>query len=328
MGETQTKTKELAFPKNWAAVRERILNKEITAKAGYTQLGLTKAEYYKLVKQESEQKIDSKESKGINISPAEYFQNLKDSKIVLEDEELVQSYQTALKLLEGYQKAGQEKSIRKLQFIMETIISEKKLVDLGVDTFVYRKDVERFISKVENKVVKVIELRNYERPIPEEIQEVVAMTKDIFTDLYVVFTDYTGKVEKEVAKERREKDPILFGVFKDSRNHPLSDRMYFLGDWIDDYCDLTLESLIDTMKEKTGETISHLVKTLKTEEDFRNALNNLRSKEEDLEDQKESPDDDGPRMEKKDVRNFRVMNPGESVVKKAFKKVRSILKRN
>lgn len=320
-------TKELKFPKNWDAVRKRVMNKEITAKDGYTKLGLTKSEYYKLVRMESERKLEEKEKSNMELSPADYFQNLKDSKIILKDEELVQTYQTALKMLEGYQKSGQEKSAQKLQFIMETVISEKKLVDLGVDTFVYRKDVERFISKVEKKVVKVIELKNYERPIPQEIQDVVAMTKDIFTDLYVVFTDYTGKVEKEVKKERREKDPILFGVFKDARNHPLSDRMYFLGDWVDDYCDLTLESLIDTMKEKTGETVTHPVETLKTEEDFRNALNSLRSKEEDMKDQEEAPEEDTPRMDKGDSRSFRVANPGETIIDRAFKKVRSILKR-
>lgn len=29
-----------------------------------------------------------------------------------------------------------------------------------------------------------------------------------------MFTDYTGRMERQVEKERREKDPILFGTFQ------------------------------------------------------------------------------------------------------------------
>lgn len=45
--------------------------------------------------------------------------------------------------------------------------------------------------------------------------------------------------EKEKAK-----DPILFGVIQGSR------KLYFIGDWIDDYCDLTLEKMMKTIKDK------------------------------------------------------------------------------
>ena len=41
------------------------------------------------------------------------------------------------------------------------------------------------------------------------------LTSKIFNDkLYILFTDYTGKEQRKVAKERREKDPILFGALE------------------------------------------------------------------------------------------------------------------
>ena len=110
------------------------------------------------------------------------------------------------------------------------------------------------------------------REIPDEIVDTVAKVKDIFDELYVVFTDYTGKEERKVAKERRDKDPILFGVFKN--NVVVSDRFYFLGDWVDEYCDLTLDKFIDQYKEKNGyspaneidvpQTVDELIALLKT----------------------------------------------------------------
>ena len=88
------------------------------------------------------------------------------------------------------------------------------------------------------------------REVPDDLVEVVTKTKDIFDAFYVVFTDYTGIEERKVDKERRDKDPILFGSFKNSTN--VADRFYFLGDWVDEYCDLTLDKLIVEYKDKVG----------------------------------------------------------------------------
>ncbi|MDU7184950.1 MAG: hypothetical protein E6294_02830, partial [Klebsiella sp.] len=73
--------------------------------------------------------------------------------------------------------------------------------------------------------------------------------KDKFDEFFIVFTDYTGEKEREVKKERIEKDPILFGAFLNEETKVVADRFYFLGDWIDEYCDLTLDKMICSMKE-------------------------------------------------------------------------------
>ena len=56
------------------------------------------------------------------------------------------------------------------------------------------------------------------------------MVKDKFDQLYVLFTDYTSQIERQVEKERRQKGPILFGVFQNERTETVIDRFYFLGD--------------------------------------------------------------------------------------------------
>ncbi len=60
-----------------------------------------------------------------------------------------------------------------------------------------------------------------------------------------VFTDYTGTVKPELKKKKaKEKDPILLGAFVDTKTRTKLERFYFLGDWIDEYCDLTLEKMV------------------------------------------------------------------------------------
>ena len=121
----------------------------------------------------------------------------------------------------------------------------------------YKDTIEDYITNVADKSVKIIELSRYMREIPDELVDTIERTKNLFDEFYVVFTDYTGREERKIEKERRDKDPILFGVFKNQTN--VADRFYFLGDWVDEFCDLTLDKLVEQYKDKKN--ISPLVTT-------------------------------------------------------------------
>ena len=148
------------------------------------------------------------------LNPSEYFNNLKDKIQNITDEELVEFYQGCLTLVEKYKITGQKRVIQKLRFLVDCVEKEREAVKLGINSFVYREDIEEYIDNISKDVVKIIELENYPREIPDEIVDIISKTKDIFDQFYVVFTDYTGEVEKQVSKERRDKDPILFGSFQ------------------------------------------------------------------------------------------------------------------
>lgn len=182
-------------------------------------------------------KKDKKEKKN-KITPSQYFDFIKNAKNNITTEALKNSYGTFISLAEKYKKLGQIESMKKLCFLADVITKEEKLIEMGITTFVYRDVIEDYIETVADKTVKIIELSRYMREVPDELVDTIEKSKDIFDELYVVFTDYTGKEERKVEKERRDKDPILFGVFKNDGN--VADRFYFLGDWVDEYCDLTV----------------------------------------------------------------------------------------
>ena len=207
------------------------------------------------------------------ISPANYFAQIKERKNHITDRKLRDFYDYCLILLNKYQATGQTVAMRKLIFQIETIEKEKQLVKLGIDTFVYRDDIENYIDNVAKNVVKIIELSRYEREIPNDIAKTVEETKEIFDQFYVLFTDYTGKIEKQVEKERREKDPILFGTFQDPQAKVLIDRFYFLGDWVDEFCDLTLDKMVFEAKQKTGKDIRLHISTKEDIQKLKEQLN-------------------------------------------------------
>ena len=192
------------------------------------------------------------------ITPSQYFDNLKNAKQNITTDVLKDSYQVFLNLAEKYVKLGQTESLKKLNFLADVLVKEEKLIELGVTTFVYKDVIEDYIENVADKTVKIIELSRYMREVPDDLVEVVTKTKDIFDAFYVVFTDYTGIEERKIDKERRDKDPILFGSFKNSTN--VADRFYFLGDWVDEYCDLTLDKLIVEYKDKVGKNPTNDIK--------------------------------------------------------------------
>ena len=212
------------------------------------------------------------------ITPSQYFEYLKGAKNVITTEALKNSYDVFLKLAEKYKKLGQVESLKKLCFLADTLVKEEKLIDMGISTYIYKDTIEDYIEHVADKTVKIVELSRYMREVPDELIDTVEKTKNLFDEFYIIFTDYTGKEERKVDKERRDKDPILFGVFKNDSN--VADRFYFLGDWVDEFCDLTLDKMVEQYKEKydgkspvinteipeTGEDLVAILKSYKIDE--------------------------------------------------------------
>lgn len=208
------------------------------------------------------------------LSPQQYFEVVKDRKNQITDEQLQLVYENCLELINKYVITGQTKAIKKLMFHLDCIEKEREIVKLGVNTFVYRDDIEYYINNVASDVVKIIDLKSYEREIPDEIVNTVSKVKDIFDEFYVVFTDYTGATERQVEKERRERDPILFGTFQNKDTRSVIDRFYYLGDWVDEFCDLTLDKMVN----ETNKIGRHITRTISTPQDIaelREQLNNL-----------------------------------------------------
>lgn len=212
-----------------------------------------------------------------SMNPSEYFDFVKDKRNKITDEDLSRIYDNCLELLNKAIITGQTKAARKLVFHLDCLEKERDIIKRGIDTFVYEDDITNYIETVAKDVVKIIELKDYEREIPSDIVAAYSEVKDLFSKSYVVFTDYTGKVERQIAKERQEKDPILFGSFQDPLSGTLIERFYFIGDWEDEYCDLTLDKMVNETREHSGSEIMHNISLPRSLEELKVQLNHLES---------------------------------------------------
>ena len=100
-----------------------------------------------------------------------------------------------------------------------------------------------FIKKCE-KGLSLDYIKNFARPIPQNVVEKISKLNEleIFDNYVVLHYDPEKKAVKETEYERaKRKDPIIFGLIAGSK------KLYYVTDWIYEYCDLTLEKFVDTL---------------------------------------------------------------------------------
>jgi hypothetical protein len=124
-------------------------------------------------------------------------------------------------------------------------IIESALAATGFNKFIGEDNVIKFYKECE-KGLRLDWIENFTRDIPDQVieQKNKADALKIFDNYVVLHYDPNKKAYKLTHEEiQKKKDPILFGVFQES------DRLYFIGDWIDENCNLTFDQLTDKLAE-------------------------------------------------------------------------------
>ena len=183
----------------------------------------------------------------------EFFNDVKNSIKTLEvNPNSVEFYTNAI---ETAKDNGQIAFLEILRDKKDGVLAEAKLLDVGEIKYVTEEDVVKFYKKanLSNKMLKMTWMKNYARMIPDEV--IVEKKKydasELF-DNYVImhFDKYDTSTQMTKSEVEKAKDPILFGVLKGTRN------LYFIGDWIDEYCDLTLDKFLSTLEMEEARKLS------------------------------------------------------------------------
>ena len=154
---------------------------------------------------------------------------------------------------------GQTALLEKLRDTMDVFRGEAHLISLGLKKYVTEAQVCDFYEKVgEDKNLKLTWIKNFNRIIPEKVYlaKKEADDRKIFDNYVILHYDpQDNGQEMTKAEKEKKKDPILFGVFKNSR------KLYFIADWKDEFCDLTLEEMFKTLGGKVLNINNKSVKT-------------------------------------------------------------------
>jgi hypothetical protein len=135
--------------------------------------------------------------------------------------------------------AGQQARVEKLISARKIVEWESLLLVSGFGKYLSEDTAIGFALKCQ-KGLRLDWVKNFARPIPVEVIErkVGADKLKVFDNYVVMHYDPKGQAfALTKAQEEAKKDPILFGVVKDVR------KLYFIGDWKDDECDLTMDEV-------------------------------------------------------------------------------------
>ena len=89
-------------------------------------------------------------------------------------------------------------------------------------------------------------IANFTRILPADVvaKKKIADALMVFDNYAVLHYDPLKAASEKTKAEKR--DPILFGLIEGSN------KLYFVADWIDEFCDLTLREVVDTLKTNAG----------------------------------------------------------------------------
>lgn len=125
--------------------------------------------------------------------------------------------------------------VQDIQQKIDEIKYESILFAGGFTTVITEEQVVKFYKECQ-KGLELTWIRDFIRVIPEKAanKKKEADALDVFDNYCILHFDPEKKAFKE-----EEKDPILFGVIRGSR------KLYYIADWVDEYCDLTLDQFIE-----------------------------------------------------------------------------------
>lgn len=180
----------------------------------------------------------------------EFFKSVKGS---AEEIEIVHSRGVGYEArLQCAQKAGQIALAEQLRAGAAAVRAECQLMALGLPRYLEEATLVTFVKQAK-KGLRLDWVRNFTRVIPSDVLEKKSQAdeREIFDNYVVLHYDPDKKswAETEAEKAKR-KDPILFGLIEGRR------RLYFVGDWVDEFCDLTLDQIADQLGAGAVETLS------------------------------------------------------------------------
>jgi hypothetical protein len=203
----------------------------------------------KQIQQIAKLKKKGKVTAGSNIPPKVFFKFVKSKLDSIDQDQLQRNLDKLVKLVVVTEEIGQQALFEEFSTQLAIAVREQEASAAGYNKRIELRHIQRFIKSVTDRLVKFKPLEEFPRVIPSNIMKEIKHCQDlcIFDEFHVLFIDHveSSKENEELKTNKqkvKEKDPILFGAFKFQ-----PDVLYYIVDWIDEYCDLSFRELLKAL---------------------------------------------------------------------------------
>lgn len=190
----------------------------------------------------------------IFIRLQDFFNSVKNSVNQIDEDGVTEVLSKYFDVIENAEHNNQVALVERIKDYVTTLNYELILSKSKFNKFISEADVVDFynVASTNDKYktgLCLTYVKNFVKIIPKEVTDLKkeADTLKVFDNYAVLHYDFEGNSVEDTKKEKeaKKKDPILFGIIANSR------KLYYIGDWVDDYCDLTLDVIIKKLG-KTG----------------------------------------------------------------------------
>lgn len=190
----------------------------------------------------------------------EVFEQLKESIRDITVEQLDDNSKKAVGILASSLEIDQKLLAKQAIRMIKDIEQEKEIIKGGYTKYFTKDDLKGILihySRTNDTNILFNDLEEFDRVIPQvnrlEIEK--AKNSGLFGQFYIIYTDYTngGKLKTKSKNKKVTKDPIVFANPKNTEDDKekviLSERLYVITDWVDEFCDLNLNKILECIKD-------------------------------------------------------------------------------
>lgn len=190
------------------------------------------------------------------IAPQLYFKYVKSKLSLLERMKADRRLKRLEKAFDDAVANGQAALAEK--FLQECVreTRESLMFAKGVKFFIEKSDLDKHKRSIRGGHISDTKLQDFTRVIPKDVLAKKKKVEDLF-DGFVIYHYWSDEAEKNRTKKQQMseqekaamRDPILFGWIRESN------RLYFVADWEDEYCDLTFDEIVDVLGKSDDEVM-------------------------------------------------------------------------
>lgn len=204
---------------------------------------------------------------GKGIHPQLYFKYVKSKFNLIENRKIAKRVKLLEKAFDAAVENGQNALADK--FVREVVVGTRETLMFakGIKEYIERDDLWKHKRAIRGGHISDTKFEDFTRAIPDRVLKRKKEVNDLF-DGFVIFHYWNEEEQKKAEKKQKQKmsseekakmrDPVLFGVIKEN------DRLYFIDEWDDEFCDLTFDEMAGIVAKRKGRVSVGTIEELPT----------------------------------------------------------------
>jgi len=186
---------------------------------------------------------------GRSTPPEVFFQFVKSKLKTTALQDLSQRLLKLSGMVRSTELTGQRALHEHLVVELCGVVREQEIAAMGMNITLPEKVVTELVPTIPK--LRYEQFEKFPRIVPKTVMDRIAAVKlaNVFDEYYILYIDGKPSEKLETNEEKiNRKDPILFGKLK-----TFPGRLYFIIDWTDEFCDMTLAKMVNHVQANDPE---------------------------------------------------------------------------